>query len=55
MLDLPLSIVGKSRMRKRARMGLTEGRSAMVVPTATATICGQDRGSAKVEAFATSE
>jgi hypothetical protein len=33
---LPLLILGKSRMRKRARTDLCGGRSAMVVPTATA-------------------
>jgi hypothetical protein len=32
----PLSIHRKSRMRKRARMDLCGGRSAMIVPTATA-------------------
>jgi hypothetical protein len=32
---LPLLILGKSRMRKRARTDLCGGRSAMVVPTAT--------------------
>jgi hypothetical protein len=32
---LPLFILGKSRMRKRARTDLCGGRSAMVVPTAT--------------------
>ena len=34
-LASPLSIPGKSRMRKRARTDLCGGRSAMVVPTAT--------------------
>jgi hypothetical protein len=32
---LPLLIHGKSRMRRHARTDLCEGRSAMVVPTAT--------------------
>ena len=32
---LSLLILGKSRMRKRARTDLCGGRSAMVVPTAT--------------------
>jgi len=32
---LPLLILGKSRMRKRARTDLCGGRSVMVVPTAT--------------------
>jgi hypothetical protein len=32
---LPLFILGKSRMRKRARTDLCGGRSVMVVPTAT--------------------
>src|SRR5690348_12882905 len=32
---LPLFILGKSRIRKRARTDLRGGRSAMVVPTAT--------------------
>ena len=35
-LASPLCIPGKSRMRKRARTDLCGGRSAMVVPTATA-------------------
>jgi hypothetical protein len=33
---LPLLILGKSHMRKRARTDLCGGRSVMVVPTATA-------------------
>ena len=37
---LPLLILGKSRMRKRARTDLCGGRSAMVVPTATTTTGG---------------
>ena len=35
-LASPLRIPGKSRMRKRARTDLCGGRTAMVVPTATA-------------------
>ena len=48
---LPLSIHGKSRMRKRARTDLCGGRSVMIVPTATVIrflpdcpLLGSDRG-----------
>ena len=40
MFALPPLILGKSRVRKRARTDLCGGRSAMVVPTAT-TILGR--------------
>ena len=35
---LPLLILGKSRMRRRARPDLCGGRSVMVVPTATGSV-----------------
>ena len=40
MFALRLFILGKSRMRKRARTDLCGGRSAMVVPTATVVMQG---------------
>ena len=40
---LPLLILGKSRMRRRARTDLRGGRSAMVVPTATVMSAGSCR------------
>jgi hypothetical protein len=38
MFASPPLILGKSRVRKRARTDLCGGRSAMVVPTATVTL-----------------